>query len=101
MHLSAITHKLVTQPLIWEMPSTRDRLVRETRAVQCEHGAKGFVLLPEGAFLTVESLDAAGRLVKVRWASQLLLMFWQDLQERATEVAEPAAMSARVANQLP
>jgi malate synthase len=69
--------------------------------VQCEHGAKGFVLIPEGAFLTVESLDATGRLVRVRWSSQVLLMFWQDLQERGTEITEPAAMRARVANQLP
>jgi hypothetical protein len=83
------------------MSAPRYRLGRDTRAVQFEDGAKGFVLIPEGALLTVDSLDAAGRLVKVRWGSQVLLMFWQDLLERAAAVDEAAVAAARVAGQLP
>jgi hypothetical protein len=83
------------------MPAPRYRLGRDTRAVQCEDGAKGFVLIPEGALLTVDSLDAAGRLVKVVWGSQVLLMFWQDLLERAAVVEEAPPRAARVASHLP
>ena len=77
------------------MPATRYRLGRDTRAVQCEDGANGFVLIPEGALLTVDSLDATGRLVKVLWGSQVLLMFWQDLLERGVEIDEPVIAATR------
>lgn len=81
------------------MPATRYRLGRETRAVECENGAKGFVLVPEGALLTVDSVDATGRLAKVLWGSQVLLMFWQDLVERGVKVEDRA--TARVASPSP
>jgi hypothetical protein len=76
------------------MPATRYRLGRDTRAVQCEDGANGFVLIPEGALLTVDSFDPTGRLVKVAWGRQLLLMFRQDLIERGIEMDDPGPTGA-------
>ena len=73
------------------MPAGRYRLGKDTRAVHCEHDAKGFVLIPEGALLTVDSFDVTGRLVKVVWGSQSLLMFSQDLLDRGVELEQPAA----------
>ena len=79
------------------MPATRYRLGRDTRAVECEDGAKGFVLLPAGAVLTVDSLDPGGRLVKILWGSRVLLMFWEDLLERGIEMDERVRVRERVA----
>jgi hypothetical protein len=81
------------------MPVTRYRLGRSTRAIECENGAKGFVLIPEGALLIVDRVDGTGRLVRVLWGSHVLLMFWQDLVERGIEVQQPD--TARLAGQSP
>ncbi len=75
------------------------RLGKATRAIYAEDGAKGFVLIPEGADLFIDSLDRTGRLVQVRWESRLLLMFWQDLLERGIETDPPSEAGVRVANQ--
>lgn len=81
------------------MLGSRYRLGKPTRAVYADDGAKGFVLLPEGAVLTIVSLDNGGRLVKVRWNNLLLLMFGQDLIERGVEIQESAISTARAAGQ--
>lgn len=81
------------------MLGTLYRLGKATRAVYAEDGAKGFVLLPEGAVLTVEDFDRTGRLVKVRWNNLLLLMFWQDLLERGVQTQKPVVNTARAATQ--
>lgn len=81
------------------MASSRYRLGKATRAIYAEDGAKGFVLIPEGAELVLESLDRAGRLAQVRWETTALLMFWQDLLERGVEVDAPIQVSVRIANQ--
>jgi len=81
------------------MLGSRYRLGKATRAVYADDDAKGFVLLPEGAVLTIENLDGTCRLVKVRWNTLSLLMFWQDLMERGTEMEEPVARVARTATQ--
>ena len=81
------------------MSSSRYLLGKATRAIHAEDGAKGFVLLPEGADLIIDSLDKSGRLVKVRWESRILLMFWQDLLERSVEVDSSIEVSAHAANQ--
>ena len=81
------------------MPGTRYRLGKATRAIYAQDGAKGFVLLPEEAVLSIDSFDSAGRLVKVRWNNLLLLMFWQDLVERGIEIPEAVVSTARAATQ--
>jgi hypothetical protein len=78
---------------------SRYRLGKATRAIHAEDGTKGFVLIPEGADLIIESLDGSGRLVKVRWESRILLMFWQDLLERAVEADSPIQVSVHAVNQ--
>ena len=78
---------------------SRYRLGKATRAIYAEEGVKGFVLVPEGADLFIDSLDRAGRLVQVRWETRLLLMFWQDLLERGVETDPPVEPAVRVANQ--
>jgi hypothetical protein len=77
---------------------SRYRLGKATRAIHAEDGAKGFVLIPEGADLIIESLDKSGRLVKVRWESRILLMFWQDLLARGVEIDSSIEVSAHAAN---
>jgi len=81
------------------MLGNRYRLGKPTRAVYADDNAKGFVLLPEGAVLAATSLDSGGRLVKVRWNNELLLMFAQDLIERGVEVEESVISTARAATQ--
>lgn len=78
---------------------TRYRLGKATRAIYAEQGVKGFVLIPEGADLFIDTLDRAGRLVQVRWESRILLMFWQDLLERGVEIDRPVEVTVRVVNQ--
>lgn len=78
---------------------SRYRLGKATRAIHAEDGAKGFVLIPEGVDLIIDSLDQSGRLVKVRWESRILLMFWQDLLERGVEMESSIEVSAHAANQ--
>jgi hypothetical protein len=78
--------------------SSRYRLGKATRAIHAEDGVKGFVLVPEGADLILDSVDASGRLVKVRWESRLLMMFWQDVLERGVEMESSIEASAQVAN---
>lgn len=79
---------------------SRYRLGKATRAIYAEEGVKGFVLIPEGADLFIDSLDQAGRLVQVRWESRALLMFWQDLLDRGVQLdSSPIQVTARVANQ--
>jgi len=81
------------------MLGSRYRLGKPTRAVYAEDGAKGFVLLPEGAVLTIDSLESSGRLLRIRWNNVLLLMFCQDLIERGIEIEEPIPNPARAATQ--
>jgi hypothetical protein len=81
------------------MPGSRYRLGKATRSIHAEDGSKGFVLIPEGVVLLIDSFDRSGRLVKVKWGSQLLLMFWQDLLERGVEVEDVTPTNARSANQ--
>lgn len=82
------------------MLGSRYRLGKPTRAVYADDAAKGFILLPEGAVLTVASLDSGGRLVKVRWNNLLLLMFGQDLIERGVEIQESVTSTARAGQRL-
>jgi hypothetical protein len=81
------------------MAGNRYRLGKATRAVHAEEGVKGFVLIPEGADLIIDSLDRSGRLVRVRWESRVLLMFWQDLLERGVEAEPSIEVTVRIANQ--
>lgn len=81
------------------MAGTRYRLGKATRAIHAQEGVKGFVLIPEGVDLVIDSFDAAGRLVKVKWGSQLLLMFWQDLLERGMLMEPSITSSVRAAKQ--
>lgn len=81
------------------MPGRRYRLAKDTRAVHCEQDAKGFVLIPEGALISIDSFDATGRLIRIVWGSQLLLMFSQDLLDRGVEVEKSKAAGAPVAAQ--
>jgi len=81
------------------MLESRYRLGKATRAVYADGSTKGFVLLPEGAVLTVEEFDSGGRLLKVRWNNLLLLMFWQDLMDRGVEIHEPMTGTAHAATQ--
>lgn len=81
------------------MLGSRYRLSKPTHAVYAEDGLKGFVLLPEGAMLTVDSIESSGRLLKIRWNNVLLLMFCQDLIERGIEVEAPPPKPARAASQ--
>lgn len=81
------------------MPGTRYRLGKPTRAIYAEDGAKGFVLLPEGAVLTMDGFESPERLVRIRWNDLLLLMFWQDLLERGLQIEEPRVATVRVATQ--
>lgn len=81
------------------MSASRYRLGKPTRAVFAEDGVKGFVLLPEGSVLTLDSIDSPGRLVRIRWNNVLLLMFWQDLIERGIEIEDSAVPTPRVATQ--
>ncbi|MBV9760932.1 MAG: hypothetical protein JO340_10245 [Acidobacteriaceae bacterium] len=81
------------------MHASRYHLGKATRAVFAEDGLKGFVLLPEGSVLSIESFDSPERLVRVRWNNLLLLMFWQDLLERAVPIPEPVPASAPLATQ--
>ncbi len=81
------------------MLGSRYRLGKPTRAVYADENAKGFVLLPEGAVLTIDSLDGTGRLLRVRWNNLPLLMFWQDLVERGVEMNESIVSTARAAAQ--
>ena len=81
------------------MTGGRYRLGKPTRAIYADEGAKGFVLLPEGAVLFVETLDRGGRLVQVRWNDLHLLMFWQDLIERGVAIEESIVTIVRVAPQ--
>jgi hypothetical protein len=81
------------------MAGNRYRLGKATRAVHADDSTKGFVLIPEGADLVIDTLDRSGRLVQVRWEGRVLLMFWRDLLERGIEVDSPMEMSVRVANQ--
>lgn len=78
------------------MLGVRYRLGKPTRAVYADAARKGFVLLPEDAVLTVENVDGPGRLLKVRWNNLILLMFSQDLIERAVEVEDTPAVGAAV-----
>jgi hypothetical protein len=73
------------------------RLGKPTRAVYADAARKGFVLLPEGAIVKVEDMDAPGRLLKVRWNNLALLMFFQDLVERGVPMQKPtrAAVALR------
>jgi hypothetical protein len=80
------------------MPGSHYRLGKATRAIRADDGVKGFVLIPEGAVLVLDSLDGTGRLVKVIWGSQSLVMFYQDLLERSIEIEEVTAPSARAAS---
>ena len=83
------------------MLGSRYRLGKATRSIHAEDGAKGFVLIPEGIVLVLDSFDPTGRLVRVKWGSQLLVMFWQDLLERGVEVDQAiiSSSSSRAANQ--
>ena len=83
------------------MVGSRYRLGKATRAIHAEDGAKGFVLIPEGADLIIDSLDKSCRLVKVRWESRMLLMFWQDLLERGVEADSAVEVRVRIANESP
>jgi hypothetical protein len=81
------------------MLGSRYRLGKPTRAVYADEDAKGFVLLPEGAVLTIDSLDGTGRLLRIRWNNLPLLMFWQDLMERGVEIDDSILSMARTAAQ--
>jgi hypothetical protein len=83
------------------MLGTSYRLGKPTRAVYADAARKGFVLLPEGAILTVEDIEDPGRLLKVRWNNLVLLIFCQDLIERGVHIGEPkrAARSAAALRQ--
>jgi hypothetical protein len=81
------------------MLGSRYRLGKPTRAVYADEDAKGFVLLPEGAVLTIDSLDRTGRLLRIRWNNLPLLMFWQDLMERGVEIDDSMVRNVRAAAQ--
>ena len=72
------------------MPQIRYRLATATRAVHAENGAKGFVLVPEGAEVRLDAGEAAGNLVRIHWQGETLIMFRQDLLERGERVEAEA-----------
>ena len=62
------------------------RLARPVRAVHANVSNKGFVLLPEGAVLVVNSYHDSSRIVEVTCERQKLFLFVQDILDRGTEV---------------
>lgn len=64
------------------------RLARSVRAVHASVTDKGFVLLPEGAVLVVNSYHDSSRIVGVTWQEQNLFLFVQDVLERGTELVD-------------
>ncbi len=71
------------------------RLDRALRAVYSNDGEKGFVLIPEGAILTIDGHHDAERILQVSWRKRTLLVFAEDLRERGIEmrVASASAQS--------
>ncbi len=60
-------------------------LGRPVRAVYANDGEKGFLVLPEGAVLTVNSFRDNSRILQVKWEEKELFVFAQDVLERAIE----------------
>ena len=83
------------------MLGTSYRLGKPTRAVYADATRKGFVLVPQDAIVTVEDIEAPGRLLKVRWNNVVLLIFSQDLIERGIQIEErtPVARCAATLRQ--
>ncbi len=71
------------------------RLAQPVRAVHARDGQKGFVLLPEGAVLRVDSEHDDNRIVRVSWESRELLVFAEDLVSRGVELASKEKGEAR------
>ncbi len=67
------------------MMGKKYRLGKPVRAVYANNGHKGFLLLPEGAILIVNSYRDSSRILQVEWEEKELFVFAQDVLERATE----------------
>jgi hypothetical protein len=67
------------------MVGKKYRLGRSVRAVHADGFEKGFVLLPEGAVLVVNSYHDDSRILRVKWNGKDLFVFAQDVLERAQE----------------
>lgn len=70
------------------MMGKKYRLGRPVRAVYTNDGEKGFLLLPEGAVLIVNSYRDNSRILQVKWEEKELFVFAQDVLERATEAKD-------------
>lgn len=67
------------------MVGKKYRLGRSVRAVYTNGNDRGFLLLPEGAVLTVSSYHDDKRILWVKWDEKDLFVFAQDVLERGTE----------------
>lgn len=77
------------------MLGKRYRLLKPVRAVYARDGRKGFVLLPEGALVVVDSEHDDQRIVRVAWESCDLLVFAEDLASRGEEEADRDSYRSR------
>ncbi|MBV9082361.1 MAG: hypothetical protein JOZ62_06795 [Acidobacteriaceae bacterium] len=66
------------------MQQERFSLNVPTRAVDTRD--KGFIVVPQGAVLSVQETNDGGRLLKVLWGERELLILSQDLAERGNRL---------------
>ncbi len=67
------------------MMGKKYRLAKPVRAVYANDGHKGFLVLPEGAVLIVNSYRDNSRILQVNWEEKELFVFAQDVLDRGTE----------------
>lgn len=67
-------------------------LHQETLSVFCsENNVREFLYIPAGTVISVCSQGGDGKFAEVIWDNKVVLMFSEDIQERAEPLYEPVA----------
>jgi len=71
------------------------RLCKATIAIDRRGEETHCYQVPEGVLVVINSAHREGRLIEVRYSGRVLLMFEEDLVQRARPVALPPASTRR------